>query len=166
VLRFHAPTPAQARAALGPGEHAPLALELAGGAPLRAKELLAQDIGTVWQAVCTGLAGLLGGRSDPLQLTRDWLKLPQDALDVALYGWLRRALRRAAGLPDGEPVPLARLHGFWRELEDFLRLREHPLVKELALQRLLYTLWAAGDAPRMPSPSATPRSSHDGSRLT
>ena len=166
VLRFHTPTPAQARAALGADEHAALALELAGGAPLRAKDLLAQDIGAVWQAVGTGLAALLGGDTDPLQLARDWLKLPQDALDVALYGWLRRALRRAAGLPEGEPVPPARLHAFWRELEDFLRLREHPLVKELALQRLLYTLWAAGDAPRMPSSSATPRSRHGGSILT
>ena len=72
--------------------------------------------------------------------------LPQEALDAALYGWLRHALRQAGGDATGVP-PLARLRAFGHELEDFLRLREHPLVKDLALQRLLYPLWAgAGSA--------------------
>ena len=150
VLRFRTPPLAQARAALASGgADAELALDLAGGAPLRAQELLTQDIGTVWKTVCIGLGGLLRGDTEPLRVTRDWLKLPQDALDAALYGWLRQALRRAGGVPaDAAPTPAsagcapARLEAFGRELEDFLRLREHPLVKELALQRLLHPLWA------------------------
>lgn len=152
MLRFSTPPQAQARAVLSRiGPDADLALDLAGGAPLRAQTLLAQDIGAVWKAVCTGLGALLGGNADPLRLTRDWLKLPQEALDAALYGWLRHALRRAGGdARSGDAVgvpPLTRLRAFGHELEDFLRLREHPLVKDLALQRLLYPLWAgAGPA--------------------
>lgn len=152
MLRFSTPSPAQARATLSrTGPDADLALDLAGGAPLRAQDLLAQDIGTVWKTVCTGLGALLGGNADPLRLTREWLKLPQEALDAALYGWLRHALRQAGGdawAGDATDVPsLARLRAFGHELEDFLRLREHPLVKDLALQRLLYPLWAgAGSA--------------------
>jgi hypothetical protein len=131
------------------GPAAELALDLAGGAPLRAQDLLAQDIGAVWKTVCTGLDRLLGGNADPLRLTRDWLKLPQEALDAALYGWLRRALRQAGGDASAEigdtlsSPPIARLRVFAQELEDFRRLRDHPLAKDLALQRLLYPLWVS-----------------------
>ncbi len=152
LLRFSTPPLAQARAALsGSGPETELVLDLAGGAPLRAQGLLGQDIGAVWRAVSGGLAALLGGQTDPLRLSREWLKLPQEALDAALYGWLRHALRRAAGATSGDATahapPVARLRAFGHELDDFLRLREHPLVKELALQRLLHPLWAgAGSA--------------------
>ena len=145
ALRLRAPSPTQARGALpGSGADAELALDLAGGAPLRAQDLLSLDIAAVWRDVLGGLAGLLAGRADPLPLAREWLKLPQDALDAALYGWLRHALRRAAGDATArvaQAAPLPRLQAFAAELEDFTRLREHPLVKDLALQRLLYPLW-------------------------
>lgn len=150
ILRFSTPPPQQARAFLSSaGSAAELALDLAGHAPLRAQSLLAQDVSAVWRTVCADLEGLLSGQADPLHLTRDWLKLPQDALDAVLYGWLRRALRRAAGdtradIGGGTRLPpVARLAIFGRELEDFLRLREHPLSKDLALQRLLYPLWVS-----------------------
>ena len=151
LLRFSIPPLDQARAALPrSGPQADLALDLAGGAPLRARGLLGQDIGAVWRAVGSGLDALLGGQADPLRLSREWLKLPQEALDAALYGWLRHALRRAAGAVSGDAPahapPVARLQAFGHELEDFLRLREHPLVKELALQRLLHPLWAGAGA--------------------
>ncbi len=152
LLRFSTPPLAQARAVLSrSGPEADLALDLAGGAPLRAQGLLGQDIGAVWKAVGSGLDALLGDKADPLRLSREWLKLPQEALDAALYGWLRHALRRAVGATSGDATAhapsVARLRTFGHELDDFLRLREHPLVKELALQRLLYPLWAgAGSA--------------------
>lgn len=145
ALRLHAPSPAQARAVMSAtGGDAELALDLAGGAPLRARDLLGMDIASVWREVTGGLAGLLAGSADPLRLARDWLKLPQEALDAALYGWLRHALRRAGGGAQArvaDTAPLKRLQAFATELEDFTRLREHPLVKDLALQRLLYPLW-------------------------
>ncbi len=145
ALRLRAPSPAQARAVLSAtGGDAELALDLAGGAPLRARDLLGMNIASVWGEVTGGLAGLLTGSGDPLRLARDWLKLPQEALDAALYGWLRHALRRAGGDATARVVhaaPLKRLQAFAAELEDFTRLRDHPLVKDLALQRLLYPLW-------------------------
>ncbi len=145
ALRMRAPSLAQAREALpGNGHDADLALDLAGGAPLRARDLLALDIESVWGEVIGGLAALLAGSADPLRLARDWLKLPQEALDAALYGWLRHALRRVGGDTTArvaQAAPLSRLQTFAVELEDFMRLREHPLVKDLALQRLLYPLW-------------------------
>ncbi|WP_372722199.1 DNA polymerase III subunit delta' [Immundisolibacter sp.] len=148
MLRFSAPPTSQARAWLNSdGPAADLALELGGGAPLQAAKLLAQDLETVWNVVCVGLAGLLAGTADPMRLARDWLKLPQQTLDTALYGWLRRALRNATGAPDAKlgntfrTPPPQRLQAFASELEDFLRLREHPLSRDLALERLLYPLW-------------------------
>ncbi len=150
MLRFSTPPGAQARAGLAQaGPTAELALDLAGGAPLRAQDLLTQDIAAVWKTVCTGLANLLSGNADPLRLTRDWLKLPQEALDAALYGWLRRALRQAGGDANADigdtlsSPPVARLRVFAQEMEDFRRLRDHPLAKDLALQRLLYPLWVS-----------------------
>lgn len=148
ALRLRTPPLALARGALPVSSgDADLALDLAGGAPLRARNLLALDIAGVWREVTDGLAALPSGTADPLRLARDWLKLPQEALDAALYGWLRHALRRAGGDMQArvvQPAPLARLRAFASELEDFTRLREHPLVKDLALQRLLYPLWTGG----------------------
>lgn len=151
LLRFSTPPLSQAREALsGAGPDADLALDFAGGAPLRAQKLLSLDVSGVWRAVSAGLGALLDGTTDPLQLSRDWLKLPQESLDVALHGWLRHALRRAAGDATARverPAALALLRRFAAELEDFARLREHPLAKDLALQRLLHSLWArAGSA--------------------
>lgn len=145
ALRLRTPPLAQAREALPvSGGDAELALDLAGGAPLRARSLLSLDIAGVWRQVAGGLGALLSGTADPLRLAREWLKLPQAALDAALYGWLRHALRRAGGDATArvaQTAPLARLQAFAAELEDFMRLREHPLVKDLALQRVLYPLW-------------------------
>lgn len=137
MLRFGVPPRDAAIAALPAGDASALALDLAGGAPLGAQDLLAQDIGKVWATVNAGFDGLLDGSTEPLRLARDWLKLPQGALDVALHGWLRHALRAAA---TGGAAPRC-LQTFGHELEDFCRLREHPLVKELALHRLLHTVW-------------------------
>jgi DNA polymerase-3 subunit delta' len=148
LLRLCTPPLALAREALpSGGADVDLALDLAGGAPLRARNLLSSDIAQVWRDVEAGCAGLLTGAADPLRLARDWLKLPQEALDAALYGWLRHALRRAGGDASArvrQAAPPARLQAFAAELEDFMRLREHPLVKDLALQRLLYPLWTGG----------------------
>ncbi|MFZ5493044.1 MAG: DNA polymerase III subunit delta' [Pseudomonadota bacterium] len=148
LLRLRTPPLALARGALPTsGGDADLALDLAGGAPLRARNLLSSDIAQVWRDVEAGCAGLLTGTADPLRLARDWIKLPQEALDAALYGWLRHALRRAGGDSRArvrQPAPPARLQAFAAELEDFMRLREHPLVKDLALQRLLHPLWTGG----------------------
>lgn len=145
ALRLRTPPLEQAREALPvSGGDAELALDLAGGAPLRAQSLLSLDIAGVWRQVAGGLGALLSGTADPLRLAREWLKLPQAALDAALYGWLRHALRRAGGDATARvahTAPLARLQAFAAELEDFMRLREHPLVKDLALQRVLYPLW-------------------------
>lgn len=154
TLQFSIPPRELAVEVLPAGDAAGLALDLAGGAPLRAKALLAQEIGVVWTTVCTGLEGLLDGDAEPLQLTREWLKLPPVALDAALYGWLRQALRGAGGAVVDSLArrgSAARLQAFGHELEDFLRLREHPLVKELALHRLLHTLWC-----RAPEPALRP----------
>lgn len=156
LLRFSTPPAAAARALVDQDDPAAeLALDLAGGAPLRARELLSQDIGAVWQVVCEGLAGLIGGASDPLSLARACAKLPPEAMEAALYGWLRRALRRAGGQPGDAAVPAAtpaRLRAFAQELDQFLRLHEHPLVRELALQRLLYPLWAGNTTPSSAKP--------------
>jgi hypothetical protein len=46
----------------------------------------------------------------------------------------------------------ARLQAFARELDQYLRLREHPLVRELALQRLFYPLWAGTMTPSSAKP--------------
>lgn len=147
ALRFSVPARDEAVATLPAGDASALALDLAGGAPLGARALLAQDIDKVWTTVCTGLDGLLAGDAEPLRLARDWLKLPQGALDVALYGWLRHALRAAATDGAAPRRSARRLEVFGRELEDFLRLREHPLVKELALHRLLHTVWSGAPEP-------------------
>lgn len=147
TLRFGVPSRDEAMASLPDGAASALALELAGGAPLAARELLAQDIGTVWTTVCAGLDCLLDGSAEPLRLARNWLKLPQGALDVALHGWLRHALRAAATGGAAPQRSARRLQAFGQALEDFLRLREHPLVKELALHRLLHALWGGAPEP-------------------
>lgn len=147
ALRFSVPPRDAAIAALPGGDASALALDLAGGAPLGAQDLLAQDIGKVWATVCVGLDGLLDGTAEPLRLARDWLKLPQGALDVALHGWLRHTLRQAATGSAGPRRKLRRLQAFGHELEDFCRLREHPLVKELALHRLLHSVWSGAPEP-------------------
>ena len=146
ALRFSTPAPEASRAVLASvatdaADDAELALDLAGRAPLRAQILLSLDIGGVWRAVEAGFDALLQGRTDPLRLGREWLKLPQEALDAALYGWLRHALRRAGGDTGARvasTVDIGRLQAFAAELDAFMRLREHPLVKDLALQRLLH----------------------------
>ena len=156
LLRFSTPPVSMARALVDQDDPAAeLALDLAGGAPLRAGELLAQDVGAVWQAVCDGLGGLVGGTNDPLGVARACLKLPPQAMEAAFYGWLRQALRRASGQPADTAVAAttpARLQAFARELDQYLRLREHPLVRELALQRLFYPLWAGTMTPSSAKP--------------
>ncbi|HCO43263.1 DNA polymerase III subunit delta' [Immundisolibacter sp.] len=151
LLRFSTPPASVARTLVEQDDPASaLALDLAGGAPLRARDLLAQDVGAVWQTVCQGLAGLLGGASDPLSLARECVKLPPDTLATTLHGWLRQALRRASGQPGDAAVAAAapaRLQAFAQELDQFLRLQEHPLARELALQRLFYPLWAGNTTP-------------------
>lgn len=116
-----------------------LALRLAGGAPLLARELAGEAPQALWQAVAGGAESVLGG-ADPVAVAAAWQRFTPDRVEMALYAWLRarlRALESAHG-PGGHPLlPLITLLD---ELETLRRASRIALARPLAWEGLLVRL--------------------------
>lgn len=146
VLRVPLPAPAEARAwlqAVAPGDPArhTLALELAAGAPLLAREYAGEDPSGLWQTVAGGVESVLVG-GDPVAVADAWQRLPAERVEQALYAWLRTALRArcaaAGGLQSApEAVSWTVCTTLLDELETLRRSARIALSRPLAWEGLL-----------------------------
>lgn len=149
---LHVPTPApeQARDWLAgevpdPARRA-LAVQLAGDAPLLARELAGEDPAALWEAVAGGIAAVRRG-ADPVAVAADWQRFAPERVELALYAWLRAQLRAAAGGAAGRAVASAAVGSMvgalapatvlLDELETLRRAARVALARPLAWEALL-----------------------------
>ena len=125
------------------GERRALALRLAGGAPLLARELAGEDPQALWRAVAGGAQSVLRG-ADPVAVASAWQRFAPERVELALYAWLRAQLRPGTGALESVQGSGGRtllpLIALLDELETLRRAARIALARPLAWEGLLVRL--------------------------
>ncbi|MFQ5469378.1 MAG: DNA polymerase III subunit delta' [Gammaproteobacteria bacterium] len=136
-------------------------LDIAGGAPLAALSIAADDALQKREMLISDLEGLLLGREDPVLIGEKWLKLDTKTSLYWLYGWIVDMIRlKVSSKPPGlnNSDMLARLKTMSERLEtqqlfkrldrvnEVLRVIEGQLNQQLLLEDVLLT-WISGVKP-------------------
>jgi DNA polymerase-3 subunit delta' len=129
-----------------------LALRLAGGAPLAARQYIQAQCLAQRDAAMDAFLSLGGGKGDPVALTESWLKQDIPLLFEWLSGWVADMAKLSAGGRDAhlsnpdraeqlaglaQHIPNEQLHEYWRAVSLARQRLQTNLSAQLLLESLL-----------------------------
>jgi DNA polymerase-3 subunit delta' len=139
---------------IGPGQDPALLLSLAEGAPLRALQLVEDDVLAARLEVMNGLEALAGGKGNFSNVAERFLKIGVQETLYWMYNWTADMIRYLSSGSEGNMVNrdlgaslaalahtagLEGVHGYLRRLDEALRLAERQLNQQLLMEDILMT---------------------------